>query len=82
MDHKIPTTFEMDGLFTEKDIADRHFVMKPCTECAKYSKHKIGENDPCPYCNGKIGVNGRYWFSLRTWKGDKKLTAADKRKLG
>lgn len=77
------TTLEMDGLFTEEDINNRFFVMKPCVECTKYSKQDIREPDKrCVYCEGRLSPNGRYWYSLRTFPGDKKLTAADKKKLG
>lgn len=78
----IPTTFEMDGLFTQEDINNRFFVMKPCIVCLKYSKHDIREKTKdCPYCHGEMGINGRYWYSIRTWNIGKRLTAADQKKL-
>lgn len=78
----IPTTFEMDGLFTQEDIDNRFYVMKPCTECLKYSQHDIREKTKdCPYCHGMMGINGRYWYSLRTYNMNKRLTATDQKKL-
>jgi len=72
----------MDGLLTEQDIADRFFVMKPCSECLKYSKHDLREETKdCPYCHGKISINGRYWYSIRTWNPSKKITPAEQKKL-
>lgn len=80
---KVPTTLEMDGLFTEEDIKNRFFVMKPCSVCLKFSKQDTRERDkPCSYCGGALGINGRYWASIRTWRGDKKLTLADQKKIG
>lgn len=79
----IPTTFEMDKLFTETDINNRFFVMKPCVSCYKYSKHDIREETKtCPYCGKMITKNGRYWYSIRTWDNSKKISAADQKKLG
>lgn len=78
----VPTTLEMDGLFTEEDIKNRFFVMKPCTVCLRYSKHDIRRPlQNCPYCNNKMGINGRYWYSIRTYNIHKKLTASDQKKL-
>lgn len=79
----VRTTFEMDGLYTEKDIADRFFVMKPCINCGKYNKQDLRVGDkPCVYCGGKMGVASTYWSSLRTFKEGRKLTAADRKKMG
>lgn len=79
----IRTTLEMDKIYTEDDIKNRFYVMKPCSSCAKYSKHDTRVRDEaCPYCRGKISPNGRFWYSIRTWTGDRKLTVADKKKLG
>ena len=74
----------MDGMYTEKDIADRFFVMKPCVNCQKYNKQDTREKDHvCIYCKtGLLSKNGRYWYSLRTFPGDKKFTAAQRKTLG
>lgn len=80
---KAPTTFEMDKLFAQEDIDNRHFVMKPCTKCYEYSKQDLEVGDtPCPYCGGKISMICNYWYSLRTYKKDKKFSTKDKNKLG
>lgn len=81
--NKAPTTFEIDGLYTEEDIANRHFVMKPCIDCGKYTKQDMRtDNVPCQYCGGPMGNNSSYWASLRTWRSDRKISAADRKKMG
>lgn len=80
---KIPTTLEMDGLLTEEDARDRHFVMKPCISCGKYTKQDMRtDNVPCQYCGGGMGKNGSQWYSIRTFNPSKKLSAADRKKMG
>lgn len=77
------TTLEMMGIFTERDKADRFFVMKPCIDCQRYCKQDTREKDkPCIYCKGYLSKNGRYWFSLRTFPGERRFTAAQRRTLG
>ena len=78
---KIPTTPEMDRIYTEEDIANRHFVMKPCVDCSKFTKQDLRTEDKLCVCGGRLSRNGRYWSSVRTWKPSKKLSAADQKKL-
>lgn len=80
---KIPTTFEMDGLYTDRDIEDRFFVMKPCVDCLKYTKQDVRVSDKvCSYCGGNLTKNGRYWYSLRTFTGEKKFTQTQIKTMG
>lgn len=77
------TTLEMDGIYTERDKADRFFIMKPCLVCSKYNKQDMRVGDkPCVFCGGVMGKASNYWYSLRTFKEDRKLTAADRKKMG
>ena len=79
----IRTTFEMDGLFTQRDLHDRFYIMKPCLECAKYTKQDLRMADkPCVFCGGEMGKSSTYWNSLRTFKEGRKLSAADRKKMG
>lgn len=78
----IPTTFELDGLFTDIDISNRFLIMKPCVSCLKYSKYDVREKTiDCQFCHSKISINGRYWYSIRTWNPSKKITPSEKKKL-
>ena len=82
-DPAVPTTLEMDGLFTEKDIKDRFTVMKPCIECGKYTAQNIAlDNKPCQYCKGDMAISSTHWYSVRTWSISKRLSPADRKKLG
>lgn len=79
----IRTTFEMDGLYTTRDLQDRFYVMKPCLVCGKYTKQDMRKEDkPCIYCGGGMGIASTYWSSLRTFREGRRLTAADKKKMG
>lgn len=80
----IPTTLEMDKIFTEKDTADRFFIMKPCVDCGLYTKQdtRAENNKPCSYCGGKMGLSSTYWCSIRTWVTNRRLTPADRKKMG
>lgn len=79
----IRTTFEMDGLRTTQDLQDRFYLMKPCIECLKYTRQDMRKPDkPCIFCGGKMGNSSTYWNSLRTHRGDRRLTAADRKKMG
>jgi hypothetical protein len=79
----VPTTLEMDKLLTGKDIADRFHVMKPCTLCFQFSKQDVRITDStCSYCKGELGKHSSLWYSIRTFNISKKLTAADKKKMG
>lgn len=82
-DPNVPTTMEMDGLFTEEDIKNRFFVMKPCIDCGQYSKQDSREdNKKCPFCQGELGKVSSYWSSLRTYRPGRKITATDRKKMG
>ena len=71
-EQKIPTTFAMDGLFTEDDIKNRHTVMFQCKLCKKWTKHDNwtpgGKNThlPCTECN-KTSYDSTSIKSLRTY---------------
>jgi len=79
----VPTTLEMDGLFTEKDIKNRFFVMMPCIDCGKYTKQtKDKDIKPCQYCKGSMGVASQYRYSIRTWNTTKIISPADRKKMG
>lgn len=79
---KVPTTLEMDGIYTEVDAADRFFIMKPCVGCGKYTKQDRRIDDtPCQYCGGLMGISSTHWSSLRTFRSDRKIPAADRRKM-
>jgi hypothetical protein len=66
------TTFEMDGLFTEEDIANRHTVVFQCQGCNKWTPHKNwlpGEKNeyiPCTTCGEKM-FDSSSIKSLRTY---------------
>lgn len=80
---KVPSTLEMDGIYTEDDVANHFFVMKPCVDCGKYTKQDTRNNDkPCMYCGGAMGIASNYWASLRTYRPNRKITAADRKKMG
>lgn len=59
MSNKVPTTFEIDGLLTEKDIADRFKVVVQCRNCNTWNhqnvedqQHKVLKHyTPCINCH-------------------------------
>lgn len=63
----VPTTFEMDGLFTEEDIANRFFVIRQCDDCNKFSKWDIRspKNYTCAHC-GSAKYDVKTQHSIRT----------------
>jgi len=67
-----PTTFEMDGLFTEEDIKNRHTVVFQCRNCNKWTIHKNwipgnkNEHIPCDNCQS-IDYDISSIKSLRTY---------------
>lgn len=82
-DDGIATTMRMDGMFTVQEMQDRFFVMKPCMNCGKFTKQDVRINDkPCQYCKGAMGKTSNLWASLRTFKGDRKLSASERKKMG
>lgn len=79
----IPNTLEMDGIYIPKDAQERFYVKKPCLDCLKYTKQDIRlEDKPCVFCGGKMSKSSTYWNSLRCRQIDRKLTAADRKKMG
>ena len=83
-DPNVPTTLEMDGLHEEKHIKDRFFVMVPCLDCAQYNKQdtRIKFKD-CSYCgSANYAKASTYWSSIRTWNSKKKITPAERKKMG
>jgi rRNA maturation endonuclease Nob1 len=66
-ENRIPTTFEMDGLFSQEDIDNRHKVMKQCTRCSKWTQQNTEREDiPCTNC-GAIAFDIQSTKSLRTF---------------
>lgn len=47
----IPTTFEMDGLFTQEDIDNRFKVMKQCRNCSKWTQQNTERKEDSPCTN-------------------------------
>lgn len=75
---KIPTTLEMDGLLTEKDIADRHRIYGQCKACFEYSTFDITIGlFKCSFC-GHNGHDKRATVSQRSF--DDRLHNSKKRK--
>ena len=68
----IPTTLEMDGLVSEKDIENRYKCMFQCRKCAKWTLQDMLESTvtrlqkPCQYC-GKREFDPTSGTSLRTY---------------
>lgn len=69
---RIPTTFEMDGLFTEEDIKHRYTVVFQCRSCKKWVTHynwlpgEKNVNVPCTGC-GETNYDSTSIKSLRTY---------------
>lgn len=68
------TTFAMDGLFTQEDIDNRHFVMAPCNnkKCKEWSKMDLRDyvfKCPC----GNVKFDGREMRSIRSYETMKTL---------
>lgn len=79
----IPTTAEVDGLLTSKDMKDRFYIMKPCLKNGHYNKQDTRQPDtPCIECGSEMGQLSTYWSSLRTFRPGRKLTNADMKKMG
>lgn len=77
---KVPTTFEMDGLFTQEDIDNRHYTMGQCLSCNEWSKwdRRVGKWK-CLSCGGEeYDRNGSK--SIRTWLATKHLKKTRVRK--
>lgn len=67
-ENRIPTTLEMDGLISEKDIQDRHKIMFQCRPCTKWTLQSTLEKakKPCQYC-GATDFDQTSGTSLRTY---------------
>lgn len=69
----IPTTYEMDGLFTQEDIDNRNSVMFQCTKCNKWTKHVDyllnRQHVPCSNC-GEKSYDSSSIKSIRTYNPD------------
>ena len=54
---RTPTTFEMDGLYTEEDIANRNKLMVQCRDCNKWTQQQRNDRHepykPCGNCGSK-----------------------------
>lgn len=84
----VPTTYEMDGLFTEEDIDNRYTVVFQCLDCKKWTQHEnwvTDENNthiPCVHC-GTTSYDGSSIKSLRTYNpltDNKRRPKAQKKK--
>lgn len=73
-DPNIPTTAEMNGLFTQEDMRNRHSVMFQCQKCNKWTKHTDyslnHEHVPCFNC-GEIAYDSGSIKSIRTYDPEK-----------
>lgn len=83
-DPDVPTTAEMDGLLTPKDMRDRFFVMVACANCLQYNKQDTRKpRADCSNCGSdKHALGSSFMASIRTWNPRKKITAADRKKMG
>lgn len=69
---RVPTTYEMDGLFTEEDIKNKDVVVFQCRSCRKWTPHKLTAHDvwfdyvPCQHC-GEVNYDMSSIKSLRTY---------------
>ena len=71
-DPDIPTTLEMDGLFSKDDIINRYALVYQCRKCKKWTVHNnhstYGKNSylPCTNC-GSTDYDPTSVKSLRTY---------------
>jgi len=84
MADKVPTTFEMDGLFTQEDIDNRFYVMRNCLNCKTWyqADSRVKERSECPNCgNGSYDMKSQ--CSLRTFNPKaKKIKKWDEKRAG
>lgn len=72
---RIPTTDEMDGLFTPEDRADKHKVMAQCQSCNEWTQIEVWKPPlPCFNC-GQKNYDSTSFTSLRTFNPHNKRTA-------
>lgn len=84
---RTPTTFEMDGLFTQEDIDNRNRVMKRCNVCNKWREQNLEDKSDKPCGNETKGVicestsfDPKSTTSLRTWKpNSRKITKKEEK---
>lgn len=51
---KVPTTDEMDGIFTAEDKANKNKVMLQCTKCNEWTQNEAWKPPvPCTGCGAK-----------------------------
>lgn len=71
----IPTTFEMDGLLTDDDIANRFMIHRQCRDCGKWTKMDTRDkNVKCRECGGDD-------FDLQSTTSDRTFNPLTKRKV-
>lgn len=67
-EYAIPTTYEMDGLFSEKDIENRNKIMQQCRECSKWTMQYVDKKTKQPCINCKAtNFDPTSGTSLRTY---------------
>jgi hypothetical protein len=68
MTSSIPTTFEMDSIFTEQDIRNKDTVMLQCRNCSKWTQQNMDDKElvNCEHC-GVYDYDPTSAMSLRTW---------------
>lgn len=70
--HKIPTTDEMDGLFTAEDKANKYKIMLQCQACNEWTQNEQWQPPvPCSNC-GQKKYDPTSATSLRTFDPRKK----------
>lgn len=73
--HTIPTTDEMDGIFTAEDKANKYKVMLQCQGCNEWTENEQWKPPtPCHNCGGK-SYDPTSATSLRTWNPSTKRIA-------
>ena len=66
--NRVPTTFEMDGLYTEEDKKNRFSVVFQCRNCRKWVKHTdyLINREYVPCSCGEISYDQSSMKSVRT----------------
>ena len=71
----VPTTDEMDGLFTQEDKANKYKVMAQCQSCNAWTElEQRGPPIPCSGCGAKR-YDPTSYTSLRSFNPDRKRVA-------
>lgn len=72
---RIPTTEEMDGIFTEEDRRNKNKVMLQCQGCNEWTENETWKPPvPCHNCGGK-NYDPTSATSLRTFNPNTKRVA-------